>query len=87
MRNLRKIFLEILEIHAPLKQKVLRANEVPYMTRALRKAMMKRSQLESKYLKTKTELDKTNFKKQKNFVSRFYKKERAKYFKNLDLKS
>ena len=81
-----KIFLEILEIHAPLKQKVLRANEVPYMTRALRKAMMRRSQLESKYLKTKTELDKTNFKKQKNFVSRFYKKERAKYFKNLDLK-
>ena len=57
------------------------------MTRALRKAMMRRSQLESKYLKTKTELDKNNFKKQKNFVSRFYKKERAKYFKNLDLKS
>ena len=57
------------------------------MTRALRKAMMRRSQLESKYLKTKSELDKTNFKKQKNFVSRFYKKERTKYFKNLDLKS
>ena len=48
---------------------------------------MKRSQLESKYLKTKTELDKINFKKQKNFVSRLYKKERAKFFKTLDLKS
>ena len=49
--------------------------------------MMKWSELESKYLKTKTELDKINFKKQKNFVSRLYKKERARFFKTLDLKS
>ena len=81
------IFLNILEIHAPLKQKTLRANEVPYMSRKLRKAMMKRSQLESKYYKSKTLMDHLNYKKQKNYVSRLYKSERTRFFKNLDLKS
>ena len=46
-----KIFLEVLEDHAPLKKKYIRANEVPYMTKTLKKAIMKRSQLESKFLK------------------------------------
>ena len=62
------IFLNILEIHAPLKQKTLRANEVPYMSRKLRKAIMKRSQLESKYYKSKTLIDHLNYKKQKTML-------------------
>lgn len=82
-----KVFLEVLEVHAPLKQKVVRANEVPYMSRTLRKAMMRRSQLESKYYKTKAESDKANYKRHKNYVSKLYKKERANFFKKLDLKS
>ena len=41
-------FLNVLNIHASLKKKVIRANHVPYMTKSLRKAIMKRSQLESK---------------------------------------
>ena len=40
-------FLNVLNIHAPLKKKVIRANHVPYMTKSLHKAIMKRSQLES----------------------------------------
>ena len=79
-------FLQILNIHAPLKQKSVRANEAPYMSRVLRKAIMKRSQLESKYFKSKTEIDKLNYKSQKNFVSRLYKKERKNFFQKLDVK-
>ena len=41
-------FMKILNRHAPMKKKFVRANEVPYMTKALRKAIMKRSELESK---------------------------------------
>ena len=37
-----------------MKKKLVRANEVPYMTKALRKAIMKRSELQSKYLKNKS---------------------------------
>jgi len=80
-----KLFLEVLEVHAPQKTKYVRANEVPYMTKTLRKAIMRRSELESKYLKTKSEIAKQNFKRQKNFVSKLYKKERKKFFKKLDL--
>ena len=70
-----KVFMNLLEIHAPLKQRYIRANEVPYMTRILRKAIMKRSQLESKFYKTKSASDQINYKRQKNYVSRLYKKE------------
>ena len=47
-------FLKTLNRHAPIKKKFVRANDVPYMTKALRKAIMKRSELESKYLKNKS---------------------------------
>ena len=36
-----------------MKKKFVRANELPYMTKTLRKAIIKRSELESKYLKNK----------------------------------
>ena len=38
-------FLKVLEQHAPMKKKVLRANNKPYMTKTLRKAIMRRSTL------------------------------------------
>ena len=39
-------FLGVLNKHAPLKKKILRANHAPYVTKELRKAVMKRSYLE-----------------------------------------
>ena len=80
-------FLKLLDKHAPLKKRIIRANEVPYMTKALRKAIMRRSQLETKYHKHKTDEYKLLYKKQKNYVSRLYKKERRRFFENLDIKS
>ena len=79
------VFLTILNKHAPLKKKVLRSNQAPYMTKALRKANMRRSELESKYFKNKTNENKARFKKQKNFCSKLYKKERKKFYSNLEL--
>ena len=84
-KHFEQIFLEILNIHAPIKKKLLRANHVPYMTKALRKAIMKRSELESKYVKNKTSANLKSYKKQRNFCSKLYKKERKKYYKSLDL--
>ena len=55
------------------------------MTKALSKAIMRRSTLKTKYLKTKTDENLKSFKKQKNFTNRLAKKERVKYFANLDL--
>ena len=82
-----KIFLSVLDEHAPVKQKTIRANHAPYMTKTLRKAIMKRSELRTKYYKNPTDFNFQKFKKHKNFCSKLYKKERKKYYNNLDLKN
>ena len=79
-------FLEVFNRHAPLKKRLVRANEVPYMTKNLRKAIANRSRLENQYFKYKTPDSLIAYKKQKNFCSRLYKKERKRYYKNLDVK-
>ena len=82
-----EVFLTVLNSHAPLKKKVIRANHVPYMTKALRKAIMKRSELENKYLRYSTFENMNKYKKQKNFCSKLYKKERKKFYSKLDIKN
>ena len=66
---------------------MLRANHVPYMTKRLRKAIMKRSELENKYLKNRTNENLKYYEKQRNFCSKLYKKGTKKYHEMLDLKN
>ena len=62
-------------------------NHAPYITKTFRKAIMRRSQLETKYLKTKVQTDLKLSKKHKNFCSKIYKRERRKYYEPLDMKN
>ena len=80
-------FIEVLNKYAALRKNFLRANHAPYTTKTLRKAIMRRSQLETKYHKTKTQTDLKLYKKHKNFCSKLYKRERRKYYESLDLKN
>ena len=57
------------------------------MTKTLRKAIMRRSQLQTKYFKNKSENNYLAFKKQRNFCSKLYKKDRKKYYNSLDIKN
>ena len=50
-KHFKQIFLEVLNTHAPIKRKLLIANQIPHMTKALRKTIMKWSKLENKYEK------------------------------------
>ena len=79
------IFLSVLNAHASIKKKVVRANHMPYMTKQFRKVIMKRSRLENKYYKSKCLEDKTSYKKQQNYCNRWYKKEKRKFLNNLNL--
>ena len=54
------------------------------MTKALRKAIMKRSELERKYLKNKSHQNMKIYKKQKNFCNKLYKKERKLFYSKTD---
>ena len=80
-----KTFIEILNKHVPMKKKLVRVDQAPCKTKALRKAIMRRSELETKYFKLKTNDTLKVYKKQKNYCSRLYKKERKQFFENLDL--
>ena len=45
--------MTVLNRHAPLKKKILRANHSSYMSKTLRKTIVRRSYLEKKYFKKK----------------------------------
>ena len=57
--------------HAPMKRKYFRANEAPFMTKELRKAIMKRSRLRNKFLKKRTKLTETTIKFREIIVKNF----------------
>ena len=56
------------------------------MSKTLRKAIMRRSYLEGKYYKTGDPEMGRLYRKQRNFCSRLYKKERKKYYTRLDIR-
>ena len=78
-------FLVDFTAHAQLKKKIVQANEVPYMTENLRKAISNKSRLENRYYRDKSIESLRASKKQKNICSRLYKRERKRYYSNLDL--
>ena len=81
------VFMTTLDAHAPQKKKVLRANQKPYVTKRMRKAIMLRSQLENKFFSEGTDMYWNALKKQRNYCTRLYKRERKKYYSNLDIKN
>ena len=78
------MFFSTLNLHAPLKKKIIKGNHAPYMNRQLRKAMMKRQELQTKYYRTKAIQDFEVFKRHRNYVSRLNKKVKKEYYHNLD---
>ena len=54
------------EKHAPLKQRHIRANQAPFMNKKISKEIMKRSRLKNAFLKSKTEIDRLEYNRQRN---------------------
>ena len=80
-----EIFLPILDKYIPKKQKFRRANNSNFVTKNLRKAIMKRSKLQNKYLREKTKEAKSLYNKQRNLcVSILRKKKNRDYLGNLN---
>ena len=76
--------MNLLEHHVPLKKKISSANNAPYITKILRKAIMKRSRLENFNSKTLAEKSLKEYKKQNNYVRKLHKKERKIIFNSLN---
>ena len=63
-----KIFIDLLDQHAPRRTKFLRGNNQPYISKILRKAIMKRSRLKSIANKFGVDEDLVAYKRQRNLV-------------------
>ena len=81
------ILIEILNKHAFMKIKYLRANHVKFMTKGLHKAIIKRSRLRNTFLRDRTETSRKKYKKQRNFFVNLSKKAKKDHFANLDVNS
>ena len=78
-------FEKVLDKHAPMKKKYARANDGPFMNRALRKAVMLRTRLKNKYNKSRTVQNWEAFRKQRNLCVKLFRTEKRNFYKNLDI--
>ena len=71
-------------MYAPIKNELLSTNHVPCVKKAIRKAIMKMSAVENKYVKTKAKKNLKPYQKQRNVCSKLQTKERKLYYEKLD---
>ena len=73
-------FKFILNQFAPLKQKLIHNNNQPFMTNTLRKAIMKRSKLRSKFNEERNFENWSEYKRQRNLCSNLLKLSKKHHF-------
>ena len=78
------IFVELINQHAPMKIKYVRANNAPFMNKLLSKAVMTRTRLRNRFLKHPSEINRKNYKKYRNFCVRLFKKEKKMFYNKLN---
>ena len=78
------IAINVVERPAPLKYKYVRANESPFMTKELRKAVMLRSKLRNIFNKNKTDANNASYKKQRNVCTNLFRIAKSHYYSNLN---
>ena len=79
------IFIDILNLHATLKKKYLRANHSKFISKELSKEIMLRSKLSNKFFKDKTDEARTKYRKQRNICVYLLRRAKRNYYNDLDL--
>ena len=77
---------EVLNKHARRKRKNIHRNNIPFMTKALFKAIMQRTHLRKQFLKNQPNQNSFSYTKQINFCLSRLREEKKEYFTNLDEK-
>ena len=82
-----KKFTNVLNTHAPIKTKMIRFNNNVFITKELRKEIMKRSKLRNKFNRNRNHENWCNFKFQRNYCVNLLRKTKKQYYKNLNVKN
>ena len=74
LKDFQNVCLTSLNSFAPLKKKYVRANKASFMNKELKKAIMVRSKLRKKFLKSRSEEDRKAYNKQRNMCFKLLRK-------------
>ena len=77
------LFMKTLNKHAPMKIKYIRVNNSPFMNNDLSKAIMVRSRLRNKFLKSKTNESREAYNTQRNYCVSLLRKVKKKFYETL----
>ena len=80
------ILTTLLSKFAPLRTKYLRANNQPFMNKTLSKAICNRSRLGNIFLMNPNNESKQSYDKYRNYCTNLLRREKKKYYSNLDPK-
>ena len=81
-----EVIVKLLNRHAPLKKRFVRANNSPFMNKTLSKAVMTRSRLRNKYIKNPSIENKVNYTRYRNYCTGLLRKGKKSFYNNLDTK-
>ena len=84
-KSFESIFFNALNIYAPLKTKMLRFNNSAFMTKNLRKEIMKRSKLKNNFNKNRNHENWCKYKTQRNYCVNLLRKSKKQYFSNINI--
>ena len=71
---------------APLKQKYVRSNHSPFLNKEILKAIMNRTRLRNKFLRSRSTEDRSAYNQQRNVYFCLVRKAKKDYYSNLDHK-
>ena len=76
----------ILQKHAPIKKRYVRANQASFINSKIHKEVMRRTRLRNKFIDSKTDADRIAYNKQRNYCVSLIRKEKKAYYSNLDIR-
>ena len=82
-----ELFDKTLDKYAPFKTVVIRGNNKPHMSKTSRKAIMRRTRLKNRSVKSRNEADFQRYRLPRNLVVKLNKRAKREYFGNLDMNS
>ena len=86
MEKFLQICIKTLDELAPQKKKYSRGNNMPFINKTIKKAFMKRSRLRNIYLKNRSDNNKREYNKQRNYCVSLLRKTKTHYYANLNEK-
>ena len=76
----------ILQKHAPIKKRYVRANQASFINSKIHKEVMRRTRLRNKFIDSKTDADRIAYNKQRNYCVSPIRKEKKAYYSNLNIR-